>query len=226
MKSNTHIYCIPGLGYDRRIFQHLDLNDYTTIFLDWIDPRPNENISTYAHRFFKDYADSDHEMIIIGHSFGGMMAQEIAARFNIKGIILLSSIRSREEMPISFKLVRSFRLHGLFTKQIALNTVSLWGKDHGFYSADDIQLFKSMVSNYSNAYLQWALKSLAQWQGVALTKNTQIVQIHGTADKTFPIRYINSADITIPDGTHIFMFNDGIKSAQHILKSIEIINKT
>jgi hypothetical protein len=76
-----------------------------------------------------------------------------------------------------------------------------------------------MVSKHSNKYLQWALKALSSWDTTVIPSRTEIVQIHGTNDKTFPINLIKDPDYTIDQGSHFFVYNQAKKVAG-ILKNL------
>ena len=73
------IYFIPGLGFDRRIFQNLELVSADIEYIDWIEPISlNENIKAYATRLATQIDHHSDGTILIGHSFGGVISQEIA----------------------------------------------------------------------------------------------------------------------------------------------------
>jgi pimeloyl-ACP methyl ester carboxylesterase len=200
------IYLIPGLGFDHRIFQHLDFQCGDVRYLDWIDPIKKETIVDYTQRLFAEIADDQEKKVLIGHSFGGVVAQEIAAVKKIDQVILLSSIRSRDEMPRSMKLAKPFGIHHLFTKELSVKTVQYWGENHGFESYEDQAMFKSMVGQQSNLYLQWAFKTISGWSGSEVLPGTKVFQIHGTNDKTFPLKKIVNPDKVIENGSHIMVF--------------------
>jgi pimeloyl-ACP methyl ester carboxylesterase len=216
------IYLIPGLGYDGRIFERLDFKGHDVKRLRWIEPKEKEAIHDYAARLFEDLPANEEDIILIGHSLGAIMSQEIAAQKKIKKIILLSSIQSRNELPMLFKLVKPFRFYLFFTKEIAINTVKYWGKNHGFSSKKEQALFKSMVGQHSNNYLQWALKALSEWTKPSVPLTTEIFQIHGTNDKTFPIELVENPNVVIENGTHIMVYKQPQKINEIILGQLNI----
>lgn len=211
------IYLIPGLGYNHRIFEKLDFGKQKVECLNWIVPNPNETIQTYALRLAEPILETEEPLILIGHSFGGIIAQEIAAQMPIQKIILIGSIKSKEELPLQFHLVRWLRLWNFFTKKMTLLSVKYWGADHGFETEEEIGLFKDMIGACSESFLKWALKALVNWQGVAVPSNTEIFQIHGTKDKTFPFQKIVSPDFSIEGGSHIFLY----KQAKQLNRILE-----
>ncbi|MGB0789747.1 MAG: alpha/beta hydrolase, partial [Marinirhabdus sp.] len=118
-------------------------------------------------------------------------------------IILISSIKSRKELPLFFKLVKPLKLSTLFTKKLCTKTVKYWGKNHGFETKSEKDLFKSMVGKHTNFYLQWALRELSSWHGPKISPQTKIVHIHGTNDRTLPYKLVSKPDFTIENGSHI-----------------------
>ena len=94
MKS---LYCISGLGADERVFSKLIINDSELKPVKWLQPLQGEALSAYAQRLSDQITDP--EPVILGLSFGGMMAIEIAKLKPVSKIILLSSIKTSSELP-------------------------------------------------------------------------------------------------------------------------------
>jgi len=211
------ILLIPGLGYDCRIFDNLELSNFSVEKLHWIAPKPKEKLHDYSQRLFATSTSSSEKTILIGHSLGGIVAQEIASVHSIEKIILISSIKSRKELSLSFKLIKPFRFDIFFTKQISIKTVKFWGKSHGFETLEEKELFKSMVGKHSNRYLQWALRSLSSWYEPKNLSQTEIIHIHGTDDKTLPYKLVEKPDYTIKNGTHICV----LKKAEEVSRLIK-----
>ena len=142
------VYLIPGLGFDNRIFENLELNKFDYEYLNWIDPIENESIQNYAHRFSEGIDDdSSKEIILIGHSLGGIIAQEIAVFKPIKKIILIACITSRTELPLHFKIMSPLRIYKLFSKELTEKTIRYWGKNHD-YETQEEQAFMRQKEDY------------------------------------------------------------------------------
>ena len=200
------IYCIPGLGFDHRIFSKLDLQNYDIEYINWIEPRDQEDWNSYAKRIAKNIDDTQ-ECVLIGHSLGGLLCQEIASFKKIYKIILISSIKSRKELPFHFKIIQPLRLQYLFTKQFTFFTFPFWAKQQDYKTKEAQTLFKSMISHQSNKYLRWALSKLSIWKAPKMSNSTPVFQLHGSLDKTFPISLIQSSTDFIPQGGHFMLFN-------------------
>ena len=201
------IFLVPGLGYDHRIFDRLTFSVGQVDHIAWIDPIRRETISDYAARLFASLPSEDEDVVLIGHSFGGVVSQEIAAQRRISKVILISSIQDRKEMSPSMRWVKPLGLYHLFTRGICLRTVRYWGAAHGFPTREDQELFKSMVGKCSNRYLQWALKTLSGWHAPKIPDHTKIFRIHGGQDKTFPAKFIKPVDALVESGNHILLYD-------------------
>src|SRR5689334_2348901 len=91
------VFFLSGLGADKTVFQFLDFSAYKPIFIDWIPPKKNESLRDYAFRVKEKFLH-DHAMIV-GLSFGGMLATEIAKLFPSSKAILISSSKTKSELP-------------------------------------------------------------------------------------------------------------------------------
>lgn len=216
------VILIPGLGYSCELFQRLHFPHLETRCLNWLEPQAGESLNAYANRFVVHYSFPDEPVVLIGHSFGGILAQEIASLFPVQQIILLSSIQSRKELPMGFRIIAPMGIHHLFTKEASFVTLPFWGASHGFDSEETRQLFRNMVSTYSNRYLQWALKTLSMWRSPNIPSSTNITQIHGTLDRTFPVRLIQQPDILVEKAGHIMVYKQAEKLNKLILNTLSI----
>ena len=214
------IYLIPGLGFDQRIYKKLNLEGLDYTFLDWIEPEKNESIQQYAKRFAQGIKKTDEKTTLIGHSLGGIISQEIATIKTIDKIILISSIKSREELPFHFKIVAPLAVQHFFNKSLTIKTLPYWGKNHGYETPGEQELLIDMVSQYSNYYLQWALRQLSIWQTPSIPKHTRRVHIHGTNDKTLPFKLIHEPDFTIQDGSHFMVYQQPERMQNILLEAL------
>ena len=201
------VYLIPGLGFDCRIFENLQWHpDHTIIPLNWVDPDDQEDFKSYANRFAQQMTHRSN-VAIVGHSLGGMLALEIANHRSIEKVILISSVKSRQELPLLFKIVKPLKIELLFTKKMVLSTFRFWATNHGYITAEEQNLFKNMVTNASNKYLRWALKELSKWRTPQSPLISEVFQIHGTKDKTFPLSEVDEPFFVIEGGTHFMVYN-------------------
>src|SRR5437764_2674 len=104
-----HIYCISGLGADERVFSKMKFEGYKVHFIQWLIPEKNETIEHYAKKMIQQI---HHENpIMIGLSFGGIMCIEISRQIKTELIILISSVKSSDEIPLWMKLSGKLKLN-------------------------------------------------------------------------------------------------------------------
>jgi esterase/lipase len=105
----SEIYIFSGLGADERVFINLDFSDYKYHFINWIPPLSNESIEGYAKRISNQINTPN--PIIIGLSFGGMISIEIAKQMNTHKVILISSAKTSNDIPLLYRIIGAFRIH-------------------------------------------------------------------------------------------------------------------
>ncbi|MEL6253883.1 MAG: alpha/beta fold hydrolase [Bacteroidota bacterium] len=152
---------IPGLGFTKAIFSRLEMPAEELFYLDWIEPARNETVDSYAKRLGRELPGAKYPLVLLGHSFGGMMAAELALQYGAQALVLISSVKSREEIPLKFKAIAPFGLQHFFTKKLTIKSLPYWGESFGYKKGEEQELFKKMLSQQSNLYLQWALKNLS-----------------------------------------------------------------
>ena len=104
-------YFISGMAADSRIFCHIRLpQGYEAVHLEWIKPEKNESLASYALRLAQRI-DTSEPFVLIGLSFGGMLASEIAKRYKPAMTVLISSIPISSHLPGYFKVAAKLRLH-------------------------------------------------------------------------------------------------------------------
>lgn len=192
------VYLMPGMGANQRIFEFLSLSDRFDInFLSWIPPKKNESLEHYAKRMCKLVKHQN--PILIGVSFGGVLIQEMARQMDCQKIIIISSVKSNQELPKHMKLAQLTNAHRLLPTQWIKNieTFAL------FVFGDGIQLrldhYKKYLTERDPEYLSWSIERLVKWNRNSPPKD--IIHIHGTQDSVFPIKNIQNPLIKI-DGDH------------------------
>ena len=77
--ERIHLYCMPGLGANSKIFEHISLpkEKFELHFLEWKTPISfDESLEEYALRITDDIIHKN--PVLLGVSFGGILVQEIA----------------------------------------------------------------------------------------------------------------------------------------------------
>ncbi|MES2788002.1 MAG: alpha/beta hydrolase [Planctomycetota bacterium] len=195
MTSNIPIYLFPGMSAQFPIFHKLIPLLPTSTVIQYPTPASGESLSHFAHRI-AELLPSD--CFVAGVSFGGIVAQEVARVIRARACFLISSIRGLHELP---PWLRVWRWIGTTNCQRLLNGVGRVAAlfPAGLCTRSTLRLRK--LSGASGVWYRWATSAVLGWQPQRTPPDVPLIQIHGDADMTFPIRYTNP-DIMVPNGLH------------------------
>ena len=210
-----HIYCISGFGADERVFSKLDFGNNDVHFIPWKIPEKGESIELYAGRMQKDIVHPN--PVLVGLSFGGMMSIEIAKIIPAEKVILLSSVRTRHELPFFMKITGKIHLNRLIPMKPYSILEPLENYNLGVKTPEQKKLTKEYRNNLNLQYSNWAIDQVVSWKNEEIP--TKVVHIHGTNDHIFPIRYIKNPDYVIRGGGHLLPMNNA-EEVSGILKNI------
>jgi hypothetical protein len=155
--------------------------------------------------------------VLIGVSFGGIMVQEMGKFLTTKKIIIISSIKSKEELPKKFKLANFTKAYKLFPAKLIANFEDYTKYFIGKSLQKRAEIYKKYLSVRSGPYLHWSVYNVVNWQQVE--SQIGLVHIHGTKDKVFPIKNIKNT-IEIEGGTHSMILIKAKIISKHIHESL------
>lgn len=200
MENKVHIYFMPGLAASSKIFEYIKVSDSRFVFhhLEWIQPEDEkETLSSYASKYIPMIK---HELpVLIGVSFGGVLVQEIGRLMEVRKVIIISSIKSQEELPKRLKYLRRSGIYRLLpTKR--LSHIDDFSK-YNFHPQlkKKGELYNRYLSKRNEKYLNWAIRNMLFWKSNHI--EFDLIHIHGTKDEIFPIKYVTNC-IPVEGGTH------------------------
>ena len=196
------VYIFSGLGADRRVFQFINFSGLDTIFINWLTPTENETIEDYALRL-TDQIKTD-KPILVGLSFGGIIATEVAKLIDTEKIVLIASAQTRKEIPFYFRLAGELRLHRLLPTRLLKQPNFLSNWFFGTENQTDKKLLADILWDTDPIFLKWAIDKIVNWTNATRHKN--IRQIHGTSDRILPI-FFTKFDVKVSGGGHFMTVN-------------------
>ncbi len=197
----TSIYCISGLGATRRLFDYLEVPGHEVHPLDWIEPAERESIKSYAARMAKGIPGNS-PCILLGVSFGGVVALEVADIVHPELVILVSSVRDRSQLPWYLRLIGRLRLHRLIPAAVIKFSGPLVRYFNGATTPRSSDSIRRDLADISFAHVAWAIDQILRWPGKSIGQDT--LHIHGSADRILPVRYVRP-DAVVPGGPHIMI---------------------
>ena len=209
------IYFFSGLGADERIFRWLRYDGFRPVHIGWISPERGEKIEVYAKRLSAQIDTKN--PVLVGLSFGGMIAVEVGKLIPDSKVVLLSIVKNRSEVPFYYKAFQGFPIHRIFPYKSLL--WAAYGLAYWLFSPEgeeQKQLFRTILKETDPHFLKWALHKVVVWQNKEVPED--LVHIHGKRDRIFPFRFV-SPDISVEDSGHLMVMNQA-EEVSDILQQI------
>ena len=197
-----NVYFISGLGADFHAFDRIEILSFCVKHdLPWLEPLPSEALNNYAKRMAEGI-DLSRPFVLVGLSFGGIVAIEIHQQFPALQVILISSITNRNELPWYFRFAGSVGLH----QSPILPLIKKWDKAmYWFFGTRSARLrgyLKERMDQTTLTYLKWSLNAIVHWKQAEKPKG--VIHLHGSKDKLFPIQYC-CPDYIVQGGSHFMV---------------------
>lgn len=198
-----HIYCIAGLGADFRIFANLRLHNVELHPIEWLMPEPGETLAAFAGRLSQQIQHPN--PILLGVSFGGMLATEISRQLPVHKTIIVSSCKARRELPAYMRAAGRLRLHKVIpywwvTQSKVLNRFIFDTRSN----AEDLYLKKMMLQQTHVLFIRRCVDMILGWQ--QNSNADHVVHIHGSHDKLLLPGTVNATH-WIEGGGHFMIWN-------------------
>ena len=211
-------YFISGLGADERLFENIRLPHSIIVkHIHWIEPLANESLADYCKRL-SGQIDTSNDFVLIGVSFGGIVAIELNKFLHPRYTIIISTVTTHKEFPLQFYLAKWLKLYQLFPASFLKtpNFITDW-----FFSAEtkeEKELLKYFLKIVSPNYLRWAMNVVLHWKNEFKPPN--LLHIHGERDRIFPSAKTHP-DIIIKNAGHFMVYDHAEEISEIIARTIE-----
>lgn len=205
------LYLLSGLGADKRVFDFIDLSGFNVHHVNWIAPVMGESIESYAKRLLPQIVTS--RPVIIGISFGGMIATEIARLIDTERVVLISSAETVTDIPRAFRMIGRSRLYRVLPPGMLKSANGFMYWLFGLTGKRDKALLKLILFDTDTKFLLWAVDAIAHWTNRSRLSN--VVRIHGSADRILPMR---KAEYVVQNGGHLMIVNKAAEVSNLIKK--------
>ncbi len=219
--SRPVIYLIPGQGADYRIFNNLQINEAFTIrYIEFELPARGMKLKDYATQLSKQI-DTTKAFVIVGVSLGGMIATEMADFLEPEQVIIISSAKSRFELPKKYTFQKYIPLYKLFPGILYKIGAQVLQPIFEHDRQLEKETFKAMLKAKDPKFLKRTANMIVNWERTAYNKDL-IIHIHGDRDNTLPLkRILSEPQILIADGSHLLTLTRGKEVSFQINKIIE-----
>jgi pimeloyl-ACP methyl ester carboxylesterase len=199
-----NLYFISGLGADKRVFQKLILPDIFTIHhIVWEPVSANDSMDTYCRTLSKQI-DQSKPFILIGLSFGGVVAIRMSKMMAPIQTVIISSFCFRSELPKFYVFLAKTKIYRLLPSTFLLRPNKFVFRLFGANEPMKRKMLISILEDTDPVFFRWAVKQLFtinnDW------KPESFLHIHGTTDKILPI-HPNMKAIEVQGGEHLMVYS-------------------
>lgn len=207
-RGGTRLVLIPGLGADERLFTPQRAAFPRAEVPAWIAHEPGDTLRSYALRLGERIAADGRRdpsaggLVLVGESFGGMLAQEMAGPLGAAGVVLVSSCRTGKAVAPGAALLERIG-RGLPDRWIAAAQRSRAVLRLGLGPAGpaELSLALAMADATPVGFLRWASRAILAWDG-AVHPAAPVRHIHGARDRLIPCRRVRP-DAVVPGAGHL-----------------------
>lgn len=194
-------YFIGGIASDERIFKYQMVAIENAVYLPFPKHDPKDTMETYAKKFIP-MIDTSAPFNLVANSMGGIMAMELIKHIHPQKVVLISSVKSRKEMPFILKHLKYTNAHKLLPGRGFIGFIQFGSlfKREILKEPALRKLAISMAKNNDTSFLYWCVNAIVKWEGKEDYRK-DIIHIHGTKDEMFPYRNIKNA-IPVNGGSH------------------------
>ncbi|WP_162903059.1 alpha/beta fold hydrolase [Taibaiella koreensis] len=196
------IYLFSGLGADYHAFGRLSLPGYHLVYIRWIRPEKGESMAQYAGRLRSQITVP--RPILIGLSFGGMIAVEVAKQLPAEKIVLISSAKTRSDLAAGANFFFKWKLYRYIPGQLLQQSNFIVNKLFGAETASDKEVLGAILEDTDVPFFRWAMDNIVHWDNETIPPH--LIHIHGTADRIIPFSAVK-ADYAIEGGGHLMVLN-------------------
>ncbi len=206
--SPHRLWFLPGLAANHKLFapQLAELPEAQV--LEWIPPEAEESLAAYAQRW-SQHLDLGPKDILVGMSFGGQVALELAKHLPLKACLLISANRRSQEIRSQFRLQAKVlpRISDSMLRQTFLKVGIPLLKRWESLTDQQVQWLEEMVEEMDTSFFRWATQAAAEWDYEFQASDFQmpLYQIHGEKDTI--IRIQNQDEVELLAGaSHLLTF--------------------
>ncbi|MBF8456467.1 alpha/beta hydrolase [Kaistella sp. G5-32] len=209
------LYVISGLAADFTVLERIKFpENLEVVFIDWLIPTKKEAFSHYVERM-AEKIDVSEPFSLLGYSFGGIIVQEIDKIKPAEKIVILGSIKSDKEKSRFIKLGEVTKIPRYMPESMFnLKSIIMYSVARKLVDPRNPKLMQ-YVKVTDQYYLKWSLEQVSAWKSGV---NPKVIQVLGTKDIVFPVKY-SKPDYIVEGGTHLFPATKA-KEVSRILEEI------
>lgn len=215
-------YILSGLGADERVFDQIDFGPFSPVFIPWEPISEGQTLESYAHQLKAQVTVSN--PILIGISFGGMLAQEMSTLLDNCPVLIIASVKTCFELP---PFMRFGGKTGLWkwipiTRSLKNKRLNYWL--FGARTDREKHILDQILADSDPVFTKRAIGMITTWKRRTPVPSP-VLQIHGDADHIFKIGNVNP-DYIVAGGTHFMTVSQPEKLSELIQDALNRLSGT
>lgn len=215
-REARNIHAFSGLGADETAFAKLVLSPHQLVYHPWPKEMPALSIMEYAEQVASTIKEED--PVLLGLSFGGIFAIEVAKHLQNAQVVLISSVSRRSEIPLYIRMAGRLKLYYLIPPILYITPNTFLLKAFGAKSPALQSWLVNIVKSSSVSFNKWAVRELLEWKNTV--PPSQLLHIHGTQDHVLPLKKNMSVDTSLKGG-HLIVLTHAKEISEVILKYVD-----
>jgi len=204
-------YCISGIGANEKVFHQLKL-DFDYVPIKWVPTEASETLKDYAFKLCEQ-VDTSEPFVLIGVSYGGMLATEMNKLIHPEKTILISSTATRKELPWILRFLGRIKII-LLVPSIFFTVppfIIFWF--FGINTMEGKRMIGEIIRGIDKKFTKLSVKKILEWENMEVAPNT--LRIHGDKDRLLPAP-LNVEYIEVENAGH-FMIGNRVEEVSEIL---------
>lgn len=212
------VYFFPGQGSDEHIFDKIALDSsFKKVYLSYPIPKRGTDMKEYAFEISKNI-DTSSAYSFVAVSLGGMLISELLEVYKPQKAIIISSAKCRSELPFRYRFQKYIPINKIIPKRLIKIGAKILQPIVEADRNKNKKTFKAMLHSKDPKYLKRSVNLIVNWS--KKETNPQIIHIHGSRDKTIPIRNVKNP-IIIEKGSHMMTLTRGEELNVLLLKLLK-----
>ncbi|MEM8836133.1 MAG: alpha/beta hydrolase [Planctomycetota bacterium] len=209
ISRHARLVFLPGLFADARLFERQMPVFPHSVVAEWEAPEPNDSLVDYGVRALERVGvrpgDSSKPLVLVGQSFGGVLAQALAREIDVAGVVLIASVRHHGEFSGMFQRIGDV----LRLLPASWNEAMLRRSMRGFVrqtaKSDDpeMRIAGEMAEGFPHEVFFWSGERVRGFDVPEHELGVPSARIHGKKDQAIPVKRIRGEiDLLVDAGGH------------------------
>lgn len=213
------VYCLTGLGADSSVFELLEIS-HPKVCIEWETSYKWESMTEYAKRLC-DQVDNSEPFVLLGVSFGGMLAVEMNKFIQPEKTILVTSLARRSEFPLWVRWIAKTNVNRILPAFVFSSHPKSLILFFGIKSERGKKLVTRIAKKSDRVLTQLSIDKVLNWKNEWLPDN--LIRINAKNDRLLPAPK-NTNSLTIDEAGHFAIVENADEISRHVEELLSELN--